>query len=344
MDIRQIVKVFLVLVAVVGVIALFSTRSTVVLTPPVAPANAVGGGGNVVQKTSERVDTKQAGGAVDKPQAVVKTYKLKGIVRKIEKESGQVMIRHEEIPGYMKAMTMPFDLKGQEVLGELFPGDEVEGELVVKADDIELKGLVITNPAPPASIKFGPNGVEVQAKPVTLIAGEMVPEFKFMLQDGKPAKLGDYRGKLVVLTFIYTRCPLPNFCPMMDRKFGELAARLAATGKGEAVRMLSISFDPEHDTPEALAKHAAAKGAKMPLWAFGVATHEELGKFGPLLGLTYGPGEKEVIHNLVTAVIGPDGTLLRLDQGSAGGAWTVDDMNASLIKALGAKLNNELGK
>lgn len=336
MDIRQILKVLLVLVVVGGIFAIFSARSVVVLTP--SPA----GPGNIGQlaKDEEKIEQKPVDAAnvtVAKKPDNGKSYKLKGIVRKIDKDSGQVMIRHEEIPGYMKAMTMPFDLKGQEVLGELFPGDEVEGELVVKADDIELKGLVITNPAPPASIKFGPNGVEVQAKPVTLIAGEMVPEFKFTLQDGKPAKLGDYRGKLVVLTFIYTRCPLPTFCPMMDRKFGELAARLAATGKGDAVRLLSISFDPEHDTPEALTKHAAAKGAKTPLWSFGVATHEELGKFGPLLGLTYGPGEKEVIHNLVTAVIGPDGTLLRLDQGSSGGAWTVDDMNASLIKALGTK-------
>jgi protein SCO1/2 len=273
--------------------------------------------------------------AVETKPAAPKQYQLTGVVREIDKESGQVMIRHDEIPGYMKAMTMPFDLKGKEVLADLFVGDEVEGTLVVKADDIELNDLVITRPAEPAALNFGPNGLEVKAKPATLLPGEDVPDFKVTLQDGKPAKLTDYRGKLVVLTFIYTRCPLPNFCPMMDRKFGELAARLQPTSKADQVRLLSVSFDPEHDTPAVLASHAKSRGAKMPLWTYAVASHEELGKFGPKLGLMYGPGEKEVMHNLCTAVIGPDGKLIRLDYGTAGGAWTADDMMGTIYKFTG---------
>ncbi len=273
--------------------------------------------------------------AVETKPAAPKQYQLTGVVREIDKESGQVMIRHDEIPGYMKAMTMPFDLKGKEVLADLFVGDEVEGTLVVKADDIELNDLVITRPAEPAALNFGPNGLEVKAKPATLLPGEDVPDFKVTLQDGKPAKLSDYRGKLVVLTFIYTRCPLPNFCPMMDRKFGELAARLQPTSKADQVRLLSVSFDPEHDTPAVLASHAKSRGAKMPLWTYAVASHEELGKFGPKLGLMYGPGEKEVMHNLCTAVIGPDGKLIRLDYGTAGGAWTADDMMGTIYKFTG---------
>jgi protein SCO1/2 len=273
--------------------------------------------------------------AVETKPAAPKQYQLTGVVREIDKESGQVMIRHDEIPGYMKAMTMPFDLKGKEVLADLFVGDEVEGTLVVKADDIELNDLVITRPAEPAALNFGPNGLEVKAKPATLLPGEDVPDFKVTLQDGKPAKLSDYRGKLVVLTFIYTRCPLPNFCPMMDRKFGELAARLQPTAKADQVRLLSVSFDPEHDTPAVLASHAKSRGAKMPLWTYAVASHEELGKFGPKLGLMYGPGEKEVMHNLCTAVIGPDGKLIRLDYGTAGGAWTADDMMGTIYKFTG---------
>lgn len=266
-----------------------------------------------------------------------KTYKLTGVVREINKESGQVMIRHEEIPGYMKAMTMPFDLKGQESLNELFVGDEVEGTLVVKSNDIELKDVVITNPAPPAAINFGPNGIEIKAKPAALLPGEAVPDFKLTLQDGKPAKLSDYRGKVVVLTFIYTRCPLPNFCPLMDRKFGEMAARLQPTPRADQVRLLSVSFDPEHDTPEVLTSHAKSRGAKMPIWTYAVASHEELGQFGPKLGLMYGPAEKEIMHNLSTAVIGPDGKLIRLDYGTAGGAWTADDMLGTIYKSLPGK-------
>ena len=290
------------------------------------------GCGGQQQNPPVKPDKTEKPKSVEAKPAAPKQYKLTGVVREIDKESGQVMIRHDEIPGYMKAMTMPFDLKGKEVLGDLFVGDEVEGVLVVKADDIELNDVVITRPAEPSALNFGPNGLEIKSKPATLLPGEEVPDFRVTLQDGKPAKLSDYRGKLVVLTFIYTRCPLPNFCPLMDRKFGELAARLQPLPKADQVRLLSVSFDPEHDTPAVLASHAKSRGAKMPLWTYAVASHEELGKFGPKLGLMYGPTEKEIMHNLSTAVIGPDGKLIRLDYGTAGGAWTADDMMGTIYK------------
>ena len=290
------------------------------------------GCGGQPQNPPAKPDKTEKPKSVEAKPTSPKQYKLTGVVREIDKESGQVMIRHDEIPGYMKAMTMPFDLKGKEVLGDLFVGDEVEGVLVVKADDIELNDVVITRPAEPSALNFGPNGLEIKSKPATLLPGEEVPDFKVILQDGTPAKLSDYRGKLVVLTFIYTRCPLPNFCPLMDRKFGELAARLQPLPKADQVRLLSVSFDPEHDTPAVLASHAKSRGAKMPLWTYAVASHEELGKFGPKLGLMYGPTEKEIMHNLSTAVIGPDGKLIRLDYGTAGGAWTADDMMGTIYK------------
>ncbi len=122
--------------------------------------------------------------------------------------------------------------------------------------------------------------------------GEPVPDFAMTTQDGKTLRLSDLRGKVVVLTFIYTRCPLPDFCPLMDGKFAELARTVAAVpGRAEQVRLLSVSFDPEHDTPEVLAKHAKLRGAKPPLWTFAVASHEELRKVAAPLGLTYGPRE-----------------------------------------------------
>ena len=152
------------------------------------------------------------------------------------------------------------------------------------------------------------------------------------LQGGSTAKLSDFRGKVVALTFIYTRCPDPQFCPLMDSRFAELAATISAIpARTEKVRLLSISFDPKHDTVEALAKHAKLKGAKAPFWQFAVSPYDELRKVAEPLGLTYGPRENDIIHSLSTAVIGPDGRLVRLSLGSD---WKSDDLFQSIRGAI----------
>jgi len=118
---------------------------------------------------------------------------------------------------------------------------------------------------------------------------------------------------------------MPNVCPLTDKKMGELAEMVRGLPGWEAnVRLLSVSFDPEHDTPETLAKHAALRSAKPPLWTFAVADHPELAKVTGPLGLIYVPREGEVTHNLSTAVIDPEGRLVRLVVGgpTAGQAWT----------------------
>jgi len=103
---------------------------------------------------------------------------------------------------------------------------------------------------------------------------------------------------------------MPDFCPAMDKKFADLADRIAAVpGRADKVRLLSVSFDPEHDTPEVLRKHAAMRAAKEPLWTFAVASHPELAKIAGPLGLVYGPTENDIIHNLVTAIIDVNGRL-----------------------------------
>ena len=254
-------------------------------------------------------------------------------MREVEAKSGLVTIRHEAIPGFMDAMTMPFDVKDREVLDDLRPGDEVEGTLRVVSErgvvkDYELVDLRVTRPAPAPKMTLDLSGGTAQLRPAprSLEVGEAVPDFAMTTQEGETLKLSDLRGKVVVLTFIYTRCPLPDFCPLMDRKFAELADRIGAVaGRAEHVRLLSVSFDPEHDTPEVLRKHAENLGARPPLWRFAVASHEELGKVAAPLGLTYGPAAGEIIHNLSTAVIDPQGRLVRLDVGASSRAWKSAD-------------------
>jgi protein SCO1/2 len=162
-----------------------------------------------------------------------------------------------------------------------------------------------------------------------------VPDFAMTLQDGRTLRLSELRGKIVVLTFIYTRCPLPNFCPLMDKNFAELARWVQAVpARAEEVRLLSVSFDPEHDTPEVLAAHAQLRGAKPPVWQFAAASHDELRKVAGPLGLSYAPTGNEIIHGLTTAVIGPEGRLARLVEGNR---WTPDELRRTIAELLRAR-------
>ena len=281
------------------------------------------------------------------PSSSTTTYALKGEVRSVNPEQGLVTIRHEEIPGFMAAMTMPFAIKNKEELEDVRVGDEVEGSLEVQREagevkHYELKGLVVSRPALSPGLKLNLSGdtLTLSTAPKHLQPGDPVPDFAMTTQDGKTLRLADLRGKVVGLTFIYTRCPLPDFCPRMDRTFAALAAKIGAVPKrAEAVRLLSVSFDPENDTPDVLTKHAKTQGAAPPLWTFAVASHPELAKVAGALGLTYGPGKNEVIHNLVIAVIGPDGRLVELRTGADARQWEPTD----LLKTLYSRISDSNG-
>jgi len=272
-----------------------------------------------------------------------RTYTLQGVVRDVDVKSGVVTIAHREIPGFMPAMTMDFTPKETSSLEVVGVGDEVEGPLAViyeagKVKDMNLARLEVTNPAPRTlKLDLGGGAATLAPKPLTLRPGEAVPDFAMTTQEGKPIKLSDLKGKIVVLTFIYTRCPLPDYCPAVDKKFHALADAInSVRSRSEVVRLLSVSFDPEHDTPETLRNHAQLQGAKPPLWTFAVASHEELRKVGERLGLIYGPMPTEIRHNMVTVVIAPDGTLARLDTGAAGKSWTPTEMLKTIIPLINA--------
>ncbi len=243
---------------------------------------------------------------------VAKTYKLVGVVRNLDKKAGVVTIRHEEIPGYMKTMTMPFDVADRGELDDVQVGDTVEATLRVEGGSTRLSNLVVTEfaPTPDAIVSASDGKIRIGEKPKLLAIGKVADDFALTTQEGKTLRLSDLRGKFVVLTFIYTRCPLPDFCPLVDRKFAELANKIGSETKlGAKTRLLSISFDPEHDTTEILSRHARTLGAVPPFWTFAVASHDELSKAAPL-GLMYGPTEKEIIHNRLVVVLDPQGRLI----------------------------------
>jgi protein SCO1 len=266
---------------------------------------------------------------------------LKGIVKRVEKELEHVTIEHEAIPGFMDAMRMRFAYKDKSVLGTLRSGDQVEGTLRVErsngvVNNYELSGLSVTKPAPAGMAPdISKKAALSREQPRRLEIGEKVPDFAMTSQDGTVVKLSELRGNVVALTFIYTRCPLPDFCPLMDKKFSELAQRLEAfPARSSKVRLISLSFDPEHDTPDLLRKHDQVRGAAPPLWSYAVASHPELAKIGVPMGLFYQPGDSEIAHNLCTAIIDTNGKLARLDIGTERNKWATADVLKTIYSLL----------
>lgn len=318
------------------------TSRQVVLAPPSAPAPA---------SPSTTGSSSAAAFNVNLPPRDGEArYPITGVVRQVDRERGKIVARHDAIPGFMDVMTMPFELTNPEELEEVRPNDEFEAELVViykngQVADYRLEGFVVTRFAPntlTVSTKEGQLRVNQPAEeppppPRLLQVGEEAPEFVVTTQEGETLKLSDLRGNAVALTFIYTRCPLPNYCPKMNFRFREVAKLLeAAPKRAERIRLLSVSFDPARDDPATLAAFAKSIGARPPLWTFAVADHAELARVAPRFGLIYGPGRDEVIHNLCTVILDPQGRVVRLDVGSENDDRTATQMLGDLTRALRA--------
>jgi protein SCO1 len=241
-------------------------------------------------------------------------FDLKGEVVSVDKAQRQAMIAHEEIKGYMVAMTMPFSVKDDWALSALVPGQTIEATLVVKGDRSWIEGLRITqikeDIRPGAAIGFMPK------------VGDEVPDFQLLNQDNKQIRLSRYRGRPLLLTFIYTRCPLPDYCPRTSKNFSEIYRALQSTLPSERKpRLLTISFDTEFDTPAVLKRYAGRymNPSNFPEWEFATGSPDEIKRITGYFGLIYRQESGQIDHSLVTALIGSDGKLARLYLGKE---WT----------------------
>lgn len=267
--------------------------------------------------------------------ADTKRYPIKGTVVSVDKAKKKVELDHEEIPGFMPRMTMPFPIREDWVWENLAPGATVHAELVVDNSAKEPYWLekvgIVALPQPgqlpvPVNDKFAQVGKEV-------------PDFSLTNQNGKKFTLRDYRGKALAVTFIYRECPLPEFCIKMSRHFSDMANRIAADPEAKTkVRLLSISFDPDRDTPEKLKQYGLGylgNDAKddFTVWQLAVGPDKDVRAIADFFGLRYETDvndKTQINHSLVTAVIGPDGKVRRIFTGSD---WTPDQILAELNSA-----------
>ena len=266
-----------------------------------------------------------AGACSRTPEA--RHYELQGQILAIERERGEVLIKHEDIKGFMPGMTMPFKVKDAALLSDKEPGDLVTATLVVGEVEAHLSTLTKTGRA---ALETAP---VVGDAPRILAPGEQVQDALLVDQDGKPRPLSSFRGHRVALTFIYTRCPLPDFCPMMDRNFATVHKTVASTPALSDVRLVTMTLDPEFDTPAVLKKHAQTRQADPAVWSFVTGEPKDAASFASQFGLYVERNPQSAIditHNLVTAVIDAEGRLVKLHTGND---WKPADLVADLKAA-----------
>lgn len=258
-------------------------------------------------------------------------YHLRGKIVATDAAHGIVTIDHEAIPGFMEAMTMPYQLKDPSIISDLHPGDTITADVLVSkgsAQTILLDNIDVIAQAKP---DYKPAVVYHVPTP-----GDVVPDFHLRNQDGRPIHLAQFRGKSLLITFIYTRCPFPNYCPLMTHNFAMVNQELKKDpALYKKTHLLSVSFDPEHDTPASLREYGAGyigSGAKDAFahWDFAVAPKPVVLKMAEFfdVGITYGANDS-ITHTLSTTLIGPDGKVVHFYPGND---WTPAQVLADMKK------------
>lgn len=242
-----------------------------------------------------------------KPTGPVHTYTMEGTIVSIDKANQQVMVNMKAMPGFMEAMVMPMTLKADWAWGVMKPGQTIKATLVVQGGQSWLEKPTFSDapvaaPDNPATGSAGPS------------AGAAVPDFTLHDQNGKKLSLASLKGQAVVLTFIYTRCPLPNFCPLMERNFTVIHQQMEKNPQQyPPVDLISISFDPQHDTPAVLKKYGERYVGKdgFAHWQFATSTPREIAIMAKYFGVAYQQEQGVIVHTLQTVVIDPQGRFFK---------------------------------
>ena len=263
-------------------------------------------------------------GCAKKPEA--KQYPLHGKIISVDKLGRQLIIDHNAIPGFMEAMTMPYSVTDNAMLEQVGPGDEIRADLRVEGERIAIQKLEVIKKAAPGSA--------VVPKPMHIPqTGEQVPDFKLINQSGHPIRFSDYRGKTLLITFFYTRCPLNDYCPRVNGNFAALDRSVAKSPALYAkTHLLSISFDPKHDTPEVLRSYGAAYTERYSKedfkhWEFASAPTSGMKQLADFFGVFYEQDGDRITHSLSTAIIGPDG---KIEAWYPGNSWKTDELLAAI--------------
>jgi protein SCO1/2 len=261
-------------------------------------------------------------------------FTLQGQVISLDPARKLAVVKHEELKGFMPAMTMPYEVEDAKALDALAPGDLINATLIVFSNGARLTEIKKVGSAPleqpPAPNPSASSGFEL------LRPGAAVPDGSFVDQSGRKRRFSDFKGSPVALTFVYTRCPDATFCQLMDRHFASLQKTLEADPALKPVKLVTVSFDPATDTPAVLAKHAKSLDADLTRWTFLTGDRDEIDQFAARFGVSIARSmtdQRDITHNLRTAIVDADGKLVK---SYTGNEWKPEQLLADL-KTLAAQ-------
>jgi protein SCO1/2 len=259
-----------------------------------------------------------------------KQYSLKGQLLARNDSTGQVTVDNEEIPGFMPAMTMIYPVKDAQGLQRVQPGDRITAVVVVEngGSNYWLEHVTVTD-------RSGRSLFSIPKKSRELLPNQKVPDVALVNQDGKTLHLADFKGKAVLLTFIYTRCPFPDFCPLMSSRFAEIHETLSRKGPVyQKTHLVSVSLDPGYDTAAVLRKYGfpylRGDVSGFAHWDFVSTSPGDLRTLASAFGLQYFEQNKQISHSLNTILLSPDGTVKQIWPGNK---WTTAEVLAALESA-----------
>jgi protein SCO1/2 len=257
--------------------------------------------------------------------ADARRFPIAGEVRAVHAADGTLTVAHEDIAGLMDAMTMDFPVQDPWVLKAAGPGDRISGTLVLDGARSWIEGIAITKAD--SSFTPGPAGT------LPNVAGVSMPDVALVNQDDTAVRPSDWAGHPAVLTFIYTRCPLPDYCPLMMQRMNQIADRLDADRRRDRVWLAAITLDPEFDSPAVLKAFGdhwirVPEGAgRYDRFALLTGDPEAIRTLASTFHLTYEPQDDEIVHGLRTVVVDAEGRIVRVFLGTD---WSVDDVLAAV--------------
>ena len=252
-------------------------------------------------------------------------HSAKGLVLAVAPEQSTITISHDEIPGYMDAMVMPFTVRDPNAIGDVRPGDRIAFRLNVRRDHSWIDRLQLLSAAP-ADAGLAQTPAVSTAVPL----GREVPDFTLTDQDGRAVSLSSLRGRVVAVTFIYTRCPLPDYCPRMITNLQAIERRFPDRVGSDLV-LAAVTFDPQYDTPERMKAYAIAFQSDKPGWHFLTGSLDDVSRVCALFGVEFWPEEGLITHTLQTAVIDRAGKLVASVEGKDYSPKQLTDLVSAVV-------------